>query len=152
MYNNPNLGLLKESGMWDWVDIWNLALMSAWQFLYPQAGHFPLAASSDAAVGVQPPSCSCAGGSAAGASPHSVQGSLLSGGCNHGSLMLLKPPGSSSPSFDQILLCHAVQREELHRARCLQVLGSSATKEEQEIISNSTPSLGHELLGGVIRA
>lgn len=81
MYNNPNLGLLKESGMWDSVDIWNLlVLMADWQFLYLQAGHFPLAAGADAAVDVQPPSCSCAGGCAAVASPHSVQGSVLYGG------------------------------------------------------------------------
>lgn len=68
------------------------------------------------------------------------------GGCNHGSLSLQKPPGSSSPPFDQILLCD-VQREELHRAHCLQMLGSSAAKEEQEVIpTNICPSLLHEIL------
>lgn len=37
MYNNPNLDLFKESGMWDRVDIWNLlVVMAGWQFTYLQ--------------------------------------------------------------------------------------------------------------------
>lgn len=48
--------------------------------MYLQAGRFPLAAGADAAVDVQLPSPSCAGGCAAVAYPHLVQGSVLSGG------------------------------------------------------------------------
>lgn len=54
MYNDPNLGLLEESGMWDRVDIWNLlALMADWQFTYLQTEQhiFPSwMPSTDAAV------------------------------------------------------------------------------------------------------
>lgn len=134
MYNNPNLGLLKESGMWDWVDIWNLlVLVAEWQFMYLQAGHFPLAAGADAAVDVQPHPVPVLGAVQQWAVLTWCRAQCYLGGCNHGSLSLQKPTGSSSPPFDQIPLCD-VQREELHRACCLQVLGSSATKEEQEVI------------------
>lgn len=154
MYNNPNLGLLKESGMWDWVDIWNLlVLMADWQFMYLQAGRFPLAAGADAAVDVQPPSPSCAGGCAAVACPLLVQGSVLSGGLQS---WIIKVGKDLQDHQDQLLTksCYAMLSKGKssigHAAfKCWVLKQLKRSKKSSQW--TSTPSLGHELLAGVNR-
>lgn len=103
------------------------ACPAGWQFMLQDIAS---AAGADAAEDVQPPSCSCAGGCAALASPHLVQGSVLSGGLQSGIIKAEK----TSRIIKSTLCPNPAVLGRAPQGTLPSVLGSSAAKEEQGII------------------